>query len=370
MRCLKFATIFLLFAAVLTACAHNAADNNQAQAAPLPTPTAAAVCVAVVDEYSSYGTPYTQCWQDFHMYVEQNSVTPTSLRLHMVNNNTEMFVTHGMMFRIEQFADGAWHPIPHIQDSGGFLPLLHVSQQQIVEEDIRWDFTYGPLPPGLYRIVRNFELDIWPHPVPRHRREIPAATVYATFTITDDWQTAHAQWLLEQKALQAAGYARFAGLDLVIVSYSTKGVHFTLTNNNPHYSYVIFGVSVGYEDAHEDGWVHRGTVYSIFRPTIHADDPPRSFGDSKILHPGEFISFEAEWYSSIGYLSPRLPRDGDRQHIFDVVVWVFLDVDEDYINENFHRYVPGVLRSSHHIRASFDLTPYTDSNPIHGVPTE
>ena len=95
-------------------------------------------------------------WQSLRMYVEAGSVTPVGLRLSMINDNTELNFGHGVMFSIEQYLDGGWEQVPFIGDFGWILPLFNVEPKTTVDENIFWEHMHGELPPGLYRIVRNF----------------------------------------------------------------------------------------------------------------------------------------------------------------------------------------------------------------------
>ena len=270
-------------------------------------------------------------WQGLRMYVEAGGVTPTGLRLSIINDSEALTFGHGVPFRIDQYQNGVWSPVPIDGDIAWIQPLLIVEPGFIRDEDISWQHMHGQLPPGQYRIVRNF-IDL------EHE-----AYLYALFTVEEDWQTAHSAWQTQQAAIAAAAYARFDGLDLEILQYSPRGLSFTLTNNNPYYSYIIYSVFMGWEDRFPDGGHSAAVEYFIFSRWQSSYWPS---GREARLSPGESLSLDVDWYRAIGNLAPR---------IFDLVVDVALDVDEDYKQEHFSRALPGLPGAGHRIRAHFEV---------------
>ncbi|MCL2187191.1 MAG: hypothetical protein FWC16_02855 [Defluviitaleaceae bacterium] len=293
-------------------------------------------------------------WQGLYMYVAQGSVTPTGLRLSMTNNNADMNFGHGVMFAIEEYVSGTWRQVPFINEVAWILPLLSVPPNTIVDENISWEHMHGQLPPGKYRIVRNFMENNW-DATPMWQRDISDAYLYATFTIQRDWQTAHDQWQREQEIVAAAAYARFDGLDVTILTYSTRGLSFTITNNHPNYSYLISSIFVGWEDS-APGWGSASALeYSIFRD--------RESPEVKRLAPGEYLSMDVDWYNQIGDLTPSMARPYPfNAHIFDLVVDVTLDVDEEYIARYLYHRIPGLPNVWHRLRTPFDISAMVISN--------
>ncbi|MDR2166921.1 MAG: hypothetical protein LBE35_03595 [Clostridiales bacterium] len=278
----------------------------------------------------AYSPPYEQL-TGLYIYVEAESVTPTGLRLSMVNNSPQE-ATHGAMFRIEQYLDGIWQSPPFINPDGWILALFSIWPGFAMEEEINWEWMHGELPPGQYRILREFNFDTY---------------FYAPFTIAQDWQAAHAAWQAEQAALVAAAYARFDGLDLEILEHSSRGLSFTITNNNPDYTYIFDLIFVGWTD--EFGGGHSsGMEYSFYRRPASFIWPNPNFAgpQDKVIRPTESLSFAMDWYYQRGELSPRL---------FDLVIRVVLNVDQEYFSENFSRRIPGVPGIGHEITAQFEI---------------
>jgi len=293
-------------------------------------------------------------WQGLQMYVVTDSVTPTGLGLSMINSS-DLYFGHGVMFDIQQYVNGQWQQVPFINDAFWVLPLLIVAPNTTVDENISWEHLHGELPPGQYRIVRNFSVEDMHTSEPAWQREIPSADLYATFTVHEDWQAGHDRWLSGQEDLAAIAYARFKGLDIEILEYSPRGLSFTLTNNNPYYSYIISSIFVGWEDNFPDGGFAGSLEYFIF-----ADWNPEGsgwpFGGDVRLSPGEYLAHEVYWYDEIGYLTPGMRRDGPNPNLFEVVADVLLDVSEGYVYENFRHMIPGLPGVGHRIRAEFDLS--------------
>jgi len=294
-------------------------------------------------------------WQGLHMYVAADSVTPVGLRLSMINES-ELNFGHGVMFSIEQYSEGEWEQVPFINDIAWIQPLLIVAPKTTVDENISWEHMHGVLQPGQYRIVRNFIEEDWDDPTPPWERDIPTAYLYTTFSVEQDWEDAHSRWQNEQDALTAIAYARFDGLDLEILEYSPRGLSFTLTNNNPDYSYIINSVFVGWED-NIPGVGGAGALEYFIFPGWSSDDSSWPFGDDKRLQPEEYFFLEVDWYNEIGNLAPSMARLSPNPYVFDVVIDVTLDVNEEYIKENFRRIIPGLPNADHRVKAYFDISP-------------
>jgi len=321
-----FAVAGLLIVIMLTACIHNLTSNN----------------------------PHTD-WQGLHLYVAPGSVTPTGLRLSMINDS-ELNFGHGIEFRIEQYSGGRWRQVPFINDFAWALPLFHISPHTAVDENISWVHMHGELPPGQYRIVRNFIENDFTNPTPMWERDIAEADLYAIFMVEQDWQSKHELWQIEQYELAAVALARFEGLDLHLLEYSPRGLRFTLTNNNPNYRYHINSVFVGWEDTFPGGGFAGAMEYPIFSEWL-PDNASWPFDNDKRLAPGESLSLEVDWYDEIGLLAPSVVRESLNPYLFDLTVDVTLDASEEYIAEHFRHIIPEVPTVSYRIRASFDLSP-------------
>ena len=339
MRRLRLIVILLmhvLMLAIITACSYGEATGTSND-----------------DNIQDQGHDLLSNWKGLHMYVAEGSVTPTGLRLSMINSSDLNF-GHGVMFSIQQYQQGQWGPASYITDSiAWILPLLNVAPYTTVDENISWEHMHGQLPPGQYRIVRNFmELD-WLDPTPMWERDIPEYDLYAVFVIGLGDKDVRSAWLMEQEALAATAFARFAGLDLKVIEYSPRGLSFMLANNNPYYTYVIDGVFVGWEEN------FGGSMeYMVYSPGF--TNPSWPFEEGKKLAPGEYIALELDWYYAIGSLPQRtnvgtMWHDRENPYLFGLTVMVALDVSDEYIRENFSHHILGMPGISYRIVAEFDL---------------
>ena len=297
-----------------------------------------------------------------HLSVPEGSVTPSSLRLVMENNNPRLYFSYGVFLSIEEYFDdlGIWRQVPFINDVGWILPGFLVSPGFVVEENIAWDFMHGELPPGKYRVVRSFaEHDL------ATGRPGPQTNHYAAFIIREDWQETHDAWLDQQNLIVAAAFARFKGLDLEILDYSTRGISFNLINNNPQYSYIVSSIHIGWHDISlEEGFVG-GIIYGIFSRFDEASrwtTPTWAFGNEVRLQPGDGLSFTVDWNETLGDITNESNMNWWRKqsplpNLFQLNVSISLDVDETYISEHLRRVIPGVPNTSFQISAGFGISP-------------
>ena len=286
--------------------------------------------------------------QGLHMQVITDSITPTGLRFSMINDSSQAF-DYGYEFRIDKYSQGTWEQAPVITDGLWFMIGFRIAPNTIVDENISWEHMHGSLQPGLYRVVRRFN----------------RTDLYATFVIAEDWQDAHEPWQRAQDEFLATAtaiaFARFEGLDLEILEHSAQGLSFTLTNNNPYYSYIINSAFVGWHDIFPGGGHASSIEYMIFSESFPSRSWP--FGSDKRLSPGEYLFLEVDWSNQISHRSMR--RDSPNPYIFDLTVDVILDVDDEYISEHFCRshIIPGLHDNreipdiGHRIRAHFDISP-------------
>jgi len=292
-------------------------------------------------------------WEGLNLYVSSGSVTPTGLQLTMINTNDEQYFGHGVMFTIEEYRRGGWRPVRFTNDVAWILPLMIIAPGMTIDDNINWHHMHGTLPPGQYRIMRQFSTETSPGPTPPAPREMQY--LYATFTIDENWQTTHDRWQADQTAKADVAFARFAGLDLVIHEHSPSGLSFSLTNNDNYYSYIINSIFVGWEDRIDSIGVASAVEYAIFSSWGWSDGDSWPFGDEKTLHPGEYFHLDVNWYDSIGSLRPSMHRLSDNPYVFQITIDIALDVDEEYISTNFRRRTPDVPGQHHRISANFDI---------------
>ena len=292
-------------------------------------------------------------WLDFSMHVAPHSVTPTSLQLSMINNSQDLSFEHGTVFTIEKHNGGRWEQVPFIDEIFWTLPLFIVSPGITINEDISWEHMHGELDPGLYRIVRNF----MQHTPGSSTPSSSQSYIYATFEITQNWQSTHDTWQNEQQELIIAALSRFDGLDLEILSHSPYGLTFSLSNNNPLYSYQIESIFIGWHD-NISGIGSSATIeYTVFDSwAIESSTAQKLIDASKNFSPGDNFALTVNWEYAIGHLSASMDRSEYDLYIFELMVDASLVVSQDYANDNFGAITPGAPTTHHRITAQFDIS--------------
>ena len=142
------------------------------------------ILVGLFAALSACGRDTACYWDGLELYVAADSVTPTTLQLTAINNSNR-YLGHGLRFRIEQYVNGTWRMPPIANNVMWHLPLIIIGPESSREEDISWHHMHGPLPPGKYRIVRNFTLEDFSDPTPPWQQYRPDRYLYAVFTIPE-----------------------------------------------------------------------------------------------------------------------------------------------------------------------------------------
>ncbi|MCL2364265.1 MAG: hypothetical protein FWC71_06335 [Defluviitaleaceae bacterium] len=338
MKKLLFVAIIIAVIITITACAYETTAYNYAN----DERSFSEMSVDdeyIIDKETNSEPTGANAFEGFRLYIPADSVTPTGVRLSMINN-TERNISHGTMFHVERYEDGTWARIPYVNSVAWTLPLLSIQAQATIHSDIGWEFMYGELTPGKYRVVRTFSIG-W--------NADPSAgrNFFAIFHISDEWQETHDSWLAEQDALAEIAFGRFAHLDIMITNHNRHGLDFTLTNNNPHYAYYINMIFMGWEEIHPEGRRSAGLEYMIFNHW-EANDP-------KHLAVGESLSMTVNWYDEIGCITNIHRWQTINPYLWQLVIDVQLDVDEAYIHEHFRHNVPGAPGQGHRLYAEFEI---------------
>ena len=362
-----FCTLAIAMLATLTACGgenEELPDNAMGKLLPIieysglqysPTPTTTTTpAYPAQQSFDFVGDNFTTNLHGFHLYVAAGSVTPTGLRLAMVNEGA-YHIGHGTRFRIEEYIGGEWAQVPFLGGQFWTLPLLIKPPQSTTEENISWEHMHGELPSGIYRVVRNFSIFSWMDNRSEHAGE--SADVYAVFVVSDSPQATATRkvWMAQQSALAANALARFEGLDLEITEHSPRGLTFTLANNNPTYTYIINSIFVGWEDPFPYGGTSAGVEYIIFE-RYGLPNPAWDSSRNLRIAPGESITHEVYWYEEIGLLGESSWRQNPpNPYIFDLVMDIRLDVSAAYVEEHFRHRIPDVPTTHYRIRTLFDI---------------
>ncbi|MGI6546087.1 MAG: immunoglobulin-like domain-containing protein [Fastidiosipilaceae bacterium] len=123
-----------------------------------------------VDEFLSH-------WPVF-MGVKEDSVTPSGLTI-TFKNNTGVEQLFGESYTIQRGADTEWVDLDPIIENYGFHDIGYILPAMGSEDmDVDWEWLYGKLPAGEYRIVKDILTVDSPG-------DYEAFTLYSTFTVAE-----------------------------------------------------------------------------------------------------------------------------------------------------------------------------------------
>ncbi len=131
MKKLSVLWIGLALSALLTGCAGSSVGE--------PSPYAAVNDLAGVE-----------------MTVKEGSAGPAGLTL-VMENKTAREHSYGAFYAVERLRDGAWVTLPRVtKEEATWIALAYILTpgQRRELEPVNWEWLYGKLPPGQYRIVK------------------------------------------------------------------------------------------------------------------------------------------------------------------------------------------------------------------------
>ena len=85
--------------------------------------------------------------------VKQSSVSSTGLTI-VMSNRTDRSFSYGEFFSLDKKVNDNWVEVPVI-GSGFDDPALHLNAKHTKEWDINWEWLYGELTKGDYRIIKE-----------------------------------------------------------------------------------------------------------------------------------------------------------------------------------------------------------------------
>jgi hypothetical protein len=94
--------------------------------------------------------------------VKENTVSKTGFTLIMRNVSPNDYVYSGV-YEIEQKVNDRWEPVPVIPYPFGWVSTSNVlNGNSVTELEIDWEWLYGELSLGSYRITKTFALSLSP----------------------------------------------------------------------------------------------------------------------------------------------------------------------------------------------------------------
>ncbi len=90
-----------------------------------------------------------------YMIVNEETVSPTGLTV-VLENNSDSQCIYSEDFLLEKKIKGNWYQVPVIIESYGFNDIgYNLAPGESGEWNVEWDWLYGSLDTGEYRIVKN-----------------------------------------------------------------------------------------------------------------------------------------------------------------------------------------------------------------------
>ena len=101
---------------------------------------------------------------DWGLTLSVEDVTPTGLTLVMTQKGgtPPEGIIYGYFFWLEAWEDGRWQDVPQLPEAEEVAwtdPAFTLPLGTSTDEAFNWDWRYGELPPGTYRICRTFTDD-------------------------------------------------------------------------------------------------------------------------------------------------------------------------------------------------------------------
>lgn len=94
------------------------------------------------------------------MKIKEGTVSPTGLTV-ILDNTTDKQCIYGKPFVLERKINGKWYQVPAvIKNNYGFEDIAYIlSAKSNAEVKIDWEWLYGNLKPGEYRIIKDISID-------------------------------------------------------------------------------------------------------------------------------------------------------------------------------------------------------------------
>jgi len=123
------------------------------------------------DYYDAYDEPLATV----EMRVKEGTLTPTGLTLILTNNTNREYMS-GVGFHIERRVDGEWAELEPLNNLVFVSLGVPFPPNTSIELERIWDWYYGELEPGEYRIIKGYHFS-------REPGNLDEYEVYAEFVI-------------------------------------------------------------------------------------------------------------------------------------------------------------------------------------------
>jgi hypothetical protein len=116
----------------------------------------AAICIEIIkDNPVNIGEKSKYLASDnlVSLRVKEGSLTNSKATL-ILENHTDDGYSYGYPYSIEYEKDGIWYEIIPNNDMFFIMPALGLKAKESIEISVNWEYHYGKLPSGKYRVVK------------------------------------------------------------------------------------------------------------------------------------------------------------------------------------------------------------------------
>ncbi len=203
--------------------------------------------------------------------MQAQNVTPFGLTLAITRSGgyVQGDIEYGPEFSLEKLENGQWAPVPTLDAEYDFPAEAYVIDKDTTEtEEIKWEYMYGNLPKGKYRLCRQFQNA-------DDKSDLGKITVYASFEITDASTNA-------------------LGVQMSVANVTPSGLTLTVSHTNSQVGECYYGVDYRLEK--------RGLYTWESVPYVFSDGEVAFEAIAVILEPGKNNTHEINWQSIYGDL--------------------------------------------------------------------
>ncbi len=96
-----------------------------------------------------------QSTQVENVTIQISDISPSGATLVITDTNPEPYL-YGEWYKIQKLTDGQWQDVPHVIDNYAFTAIGYLPDENgEVKFTINWEWLYGTLPAGTYRIFKE-----------------------------------------------------------------------------------------------------------------------------------------------------------------------------------------------------------------------
>ena len=101
------------------------------------------------------GAQPAQQTQVENVTIQISDIFPSGATVTITDTNEEPYI-YGEWYKIQKMTDDGWQDLPTVIDNYGFHLMGYLPDKNgEVKFTINWEWLYGSLPPGTYRILKE-----------------------------------------------------------------------------------------------------------------------------------------------------------------------------------------------------------------------